>query len=155
MIEERLYVQMVDFNIYRYPSSVEARTIKFWKSYGREYRPGFALPPTKGAADDMPEVSIATTFQRLRDVWKTNKLVISSISKIVSDPAYLKIIGLGPDVLPHILEELRREPDFWFVALEAITRENPVRAEHAGDIVAMAEDWLQWEHQRHRALVCA
>src|SRR5215213_11566292 len=41
--------------------------------------------------------------------------------------AYQHIIGLGPDAVPLLLKELEREPDYWFWALTAITRENPVR----------------------------
>ncbi len=129
--------------------------MQFWQKYRRHNGPAFALPRVKDAAEDAPEQSVGETFKQLRDAWKASTRFISSISKTVSDPNYLKIIGLGPAVLPSIIEELRREPDLWFVALEAITRENPVQPEHAGDVAAMAEDWLQWEVRRHSALVCA
>jgi hypothetical protein len=51
---------------------------------------------------------------------------------------------MGPDVLPIIFRELKREPDYWFWALSAITGENPVRAEDAGDLAKMTEVWLRW-----------
>ncbi len=37
---------------------------------------------------------------------------------------YQRIIGIGWPVVPLILDELQREPDQWFWALEAITDEN-------------------------------
>ena len=59
-------------------------------------------------------------------------------------PAYQQIIGLGERALPLIFQELRREPDHWFWALAAITGKNPVPEEDAGDLEAMANDWLSW-----------
>jgi hypothetical protein len=59
-------------------------------------------------------------------------------------PPYQRIIGMGISVVPLILEELRREPDQWFWGLEAITEENPVPPEAAGNVRAMARAWIQW-----------
>jgi hypothetical protein len=57
---------------------------------------------------------------------------------------YQRIIGMGWPVVPLILEELRREPDQWFWALEAITEENPVGAADAGNVRRMAQAWIAW-----------
>jgi hypothetical protein len=57
---------------------------------------------------------------------------------------YQQIIGMGWEAVPLILEELRREPDQWFWALEAITDENPVPPEAAGKVRQMAQAWLAW-----------
>jgi len=46
-----------------------------------------------------------------------------------------------------ILEELRREPDQWFWALEAITEENPVGPADAGNVRDMARVWIEWGKQ--------
>ncbi len=51
---------------------------------------------------------------------------------------YQRIVGMGLSTVPLILEELRREPDQWFWALEAITEENPVPPEAAGKVREMA-----------------
>ena len=42
------------------------------------------------------------------------------------------------------MDELRREPDHWFVALKRITGADPVPAEARGDLDRMAEAWLNW-----------
>jgi hypothetical protein len=57
---------------------------------------------------------------------------------------YQAIIGMGLPVVPLILEELRREPDHWFWALEALTGENPVPTEVDGDMSRVSEAWLKW-----------
>lgn len=76
--------------------------------------------------------------------WKAETVFHSSISKKTQHPDYQRIIGMGPAVVPFILSWLKHEPDFWFDSLVAITGEQPVATEHAGDIEAMARDWLEW-----------
>jgi hypothetical protein len=51
---------------------------------------------------------------------------------------------MGPPAVPLILEERRHEPNQWFWALEAITEENPVPPEAAGDVRRMAQAWIDW-----------
>jgi hypothetical protein len=63
---------------------------------------------------------------------------------MASHPAYQEIIGMGQKVVPLLLTELKRKPDFWFVALREITGENPVPPESAGRIEEMARAWLKW-----------
>jgi hypothetical protein len=66
-------------------------------------------------------------------------------------PAYQAIIGLGESVVPLLLRELEREPDHWFIALKSVTGADPVRADHRGDLRAMAADWVAWGRaQGHR-----
>jgi hypothetical protein len=59
-------------------------------------------------------------------------------------PSYQQIIGIGEPAVPLLLEELRREPDHWFWALEAITMANPVPKEASGKIRQMAMAWIEW-----------
>jgi hypothetical protein len=60
---------------------------------------------------------------------------------------YQRIIGMGAAAVPLLLEELQREPDQWFWALEAITEANPVPAEDAGKVRRMAQAWIDWGNQ--------
>jgi len=64
-------------------------------------------------------------------------------------PAYQRIIGMGKDAIPIVLNEMSVRPGHWFWALRAITGENPVPAGHAGNIKAMSEDWIEWGRQHH------
>jgi hypothetical protein len=59
-------------------------------------------------------------------------------------PAYQQIIGMGPSVIPFILQELAKEPNQWFWALRALTGVNPVPAFERGRIKNMAAAWLRW-----------
>ena len=53
--------------------------------------------------------------------------------------------------IPLILNELESEPDFWFWALRALTRANPVTDNMAGNLSTMTRIWLDWgrEHGYH------
>jgi hypothetical protein len=85
-----------------------------------------------------------TRFLRLKDEWKERSRFLSNTAQMAMLKPYQRIIGLGPAAVPLILEELRREPDQWFWALEAITDENPVAPEDAGDVQRMSEAWIRW-----------
>ena len=83
-------------------------------------------------------------FRGLSAQWRRETALRSSVIAIATHPAYQQIIGMGEPALPLIFRELRREPDHWFWALHAITGENPVPDDHAGDLEAMTADWLAW-----------
>ena len=55
---------------------------------------------------------------------------------------------MGEPAIPLILEELRREPDHWFSALEAITLENPVPKEALGKVDEIAQAWVECGPQK-------
>jgi hypothetical protein len=87
---------------------------------------------------------IANRFAGLSETWKAERGPSSSLTEIVLQPAYQRIIGLGSQVVPSILAELAVAPDHWFWALTAITGSNPVPDEAAGDLSAMTQAWLDW-----------
>ncbi len=86
-------------------------------------------------------------FLRLIEKWHEERGITSSFSKMMSCPSYLRIIGMGPRAVPLIIFQLQREgrrPDHWFVALKAITGEDPIPEESRGNAVLMAQAWLNW-----------
>jgi hypothetical protein len=87
-------------------------------------------------------------FQRLAAEWKAKSRHMSNTAQMAMLPSYQKIIGMGMDAVPLILEELQREPNQWFWALEAITEENPVPPEAAGKVRQMADAWVEWGRGR-------
>jgi hypothetical protein len=66
------------------------------------------------------------------------------LTEIATHPAYQRIIGMGPEALPHIFRRLESGPDHWFWALRAITGVDPVPPEDRGRMVKMREAWLNW-----------
>jgi hypothetical protein len=92
---------------------------------------------------------LANRFNALAAQWSRERGISSSLSKVALCPSYQKIIGLGPDVVPLILQRLEEEnehPDYWFWALESITHDNPVSEGDVGNFRAMAKAWLAWGH---------
>lgn len=83
-------------------------------------------------------------FRRLVTAWKEKSGYLSNSAQMAVIPEYQRIIGLGPAALPLILEELRRETDHWFWALEAISGEDPTSPEDRGYVQRLADAWIAW-----------
>lgn len=86
-------------------------------------------------------------FRLLAAEWKDRSRHLSNSAQMAMLKPYQQIIGMGESALPLIFEELSREPDHWFWALEAITQQNPVPREAKGKIRQMADAWLAWARQ--------
>jgi hypothetical protein len=96
-----------------------------------------------------PEQSeLERIFSELAEQWRRETAIHSSVSKKAMHSAYQRIIGMGPAAVPLILRELQRRPEHWFWALTAITREDPVRPEEAGDVQRMRDAWLAFGRER-------
>jgi len=89
-------------------------------------------------------VDIGNAFIQLATEWKSKSRYLSNTAQMALMRPYQRIIGMGPAVVPFILAELECEPNQWFWALEAITGENPVPAESAGNVREMARAWIEW-----------
>lgn len=94
-----------------------------------------------GSSAQVPSVR---SFRRLVRCWKANTAHFSSLTKIVLDPAYQRIIGMGAPAIPLLLAELKSAPDHWFWALSAITGEDPVLPHQRGKLNLMAAAWIEW-----------
>lgn len=88
--------------------------------------------------------TVGAQFRKLEKRWKRETMHISSLDERYGHRSYRQIIGLGPDVIPFILESLRTEPDYWFYALRLLTGEDPVSPSAAGRMRKMADAWLKW-----------
>lgn len=83
-------------------------------------------------------------FRQLSAEWKSESKHISNSAQMAMLRSYQRIIGMGAPAVPFLLEELRREPDHWFWALESITGDNPVPPEAVGRLHQMADAWIKW-----------
>jgi hypothetical protein len=94
-------------------------------------------------------ISDAALFQQLASQWHKERGATSSITQMAICPSYQRIIGLGEKAIPLILRRLENEgddPDHWFWALQALTREDPVPQDARGDMKEMARSWLDWAY---------
>jgi hypothetical protein len=93
--------------------------------------------------------SKSTDFEIFREAaaeWRNATWFKSSVATRVSHPAYLRIIGLGQQAIPWILQELRQQPDYWFPALEALARDK--FSPRATSMKELCEAWIKWGEQR-------
>ncbi len=57
---------------------------------------------------------------------------------------------MGSAVVPLIVQDLRHELSLLFLALHAITNENPVPPSAQGDIGKIVNAWLRWAERSRR-----
>ena len=93
-----------------------------------------------GDPADAPGMEIE--FKALAEQWRKKTRHTSSLSKMIADSSYRRIMGMGRPVLPILFAELREHPDHWLVALNAITGQDPAPP---GSTFSEAVDaWLAW-----------
>lgn len=109
------------------------------------------------SADDLTPPAILksdivkTMFELLAPKWKSETANQSSIRRLKDNANYQRIVELGEDVIPHILEDLVSgdQPAFWFPALKDIAGgEDPVSPEHRGNVPEMTRAWIRWDQER-------
>jgi hypothetical protein len=98
----------------------------------------------KPYSNQLSKEVIEIDFKQLADQWRKEVIFLSSVEKIIMNQNYQTIIGMGPRIVPLILRELKKRPDYWFYALRMITRKNPVKPEDKGNIKKMAQAWIEW-----------
>jgi hypothetical protein len=134
------------------------RSPKLYKFSGVQLRRRFeAMPITVDVrvfiADTVPFAATGGThydkqkklerlFHEHAERWKKDTRHWSSATKMVMHTSYRRIMGMGPAALPLILRELRECPDHWFVALNAITGEDPAPPDST--FRQAADAWLTW-----------
>jgi hypothetical protein len=96
------------------------------------------------ASNRFAEAGFEQRFHRLADEWLRETGFLSDPIKKFMHRSHLRIIGMGSPALPFILREVEKMSGHWFVALDAISPENPVRPEDENDLHKVAKAWLEW-----------
>lgn len=79
--------------------------------------------------------------------WREDTRYLSSTTAKLVHPSYLRIIALGPRVIPFILRDLRKNGGLWFTALEALTNVDVSAGVEEGNVKRLTERWLAWGRQ--------
>lgn len=106
------------------------------------------LIPFQQPNKTIEEKELKEKFQSLVEQWKEGTQFASTVLEMAMHPAYQYIIGMGPKVLPYILQRLSRKQEHWFWALKAITSEDPVPTASRGNLNKMRDAWLQWGKEK-------
>lgn len=99
---------------------------------------------------EMYKQKLKQRFDLYNSIWQNETMFSSSISEITNNAAYRSIIGLGEDVIPFIIQDLKNNNSHWFYALEALTGQNPIKSEHRGIVELMKADWLEWANKNNQ-----
>lgn len=102
----------------------------------------FVLSPTITRTSE----HLRQEFEALVTEWQHDTMLTSSSHEICMHPAYQRVIGIGEQALPFIMEELSQGNDHWHWALCAITGENP--ATHTDSLREASKVWLEWGKER-------
>lgn len=119
------------------------KTAKQWIS-----KTQFGDAIVRGLAIPVGVVNIEAKFRRLADEWSEKTMHVSSASDLINDTRYQQIIDLGVDVLPYLLDDLRRNKRFWFPALAAIAGVRPFDPGDLSNPRRMTEAWLKWGRRK-------
>ncbi len=83
-------------------------------------------------------------FLDLAVQWREATFGQSLAAPGILHPAYLRIIGMGEQAIPWILEELEERGGQWYVALQSITGQDPVAKKDRGQRPKMRAAWQEW-----------
>lgn len=91
---------------------------------------------------DEGRASLRERFNALADEWIAATRLSSSVIETCMHPAYQQIIGLGPAVLPLVLEDVAQGELHWGWALRALTGHDA--AEGAETLPQARDAWARW-----------
>lgn len=95
----------------------------------------------------MPVNRVAELFDTLTEQWEMDCMFSSSSTEMHMHPAYQQVIGLGPEVIPFVLRAMNDGQFHWDHALRALTRDDPVPEDSAGDMVKAQNSWMKWAQE--------
>lgn len=94
------------------------------------------------------ESKLREKFEASLRLWKRETQSSSSDSELFDSMHFRKIVALGQDAVPYILESLQDELSHIYVALGDITGKNPAKDVEPGDVRAEIGAWLDWGREQ-------
>ena len=103
----------------------------------------------RGIRSLVRRTQLEEAFEEHLRIWKHETVRVTSMIEMTLHPSYQAIIGLGPRVIPLILEELRVNYSGlnWHGALMTLTGVNPVKGKDAGRVSEVTMAWIVWGQQ--------
>lgn len=117
-----------------------------WKT--ESHMATLTVPETPQASET--DRALEREFRQLADQWYEETRFLSSTSEIVSKETYYQIVALGRRVIPLILQELQERGGHWFLALRALTKDDPVNPQDRGNMRKMTQAWLDWGRRHNQ-----
>ena len=99
---------------------------------------------SQSKVSDVGKLTVESMVQRNFTEWMNAIAITSDATRMVTHPAYTRIVALGDPAIPVILQSLRRKPSLLAWVLFDITKVNPVRPADNGKIDKITKAWLKW-----------
>ena len=99
----------------------------------------YARPTFSGPKAENPKKA---KFETLAKQWRKETRNCSVLAQRYAHPAYRKILAMGPEAIPWILNELKYRPDRWFSALSDLAEYYEIGPDHSFESAVGA--WLKW-----------
>lgn len=100
--------------------------------------------PMLAAVGEQANQSARTKFKIIYNQWLQDSLFDSLPDRMRRYDSYQQIVAMGDRVVPLIAAELRQKPSFIFLALEEITKNDPVPKATRGNLRETVNAWLSW-----------
>ncbi len=92
---------------------------------------------------------VREVFSVLTDWWHEATDALSSPDQKARHPAHQRIVAMGHEAVPYILEELRDRGGHWYMALAEITHEMPpIPTGFPSNVRGEKEAWLRWGREQ-------
>lgn len=113
--------------------------------YDSQTMPELQAPRIDSTVSNVAKSEIDATaekFYSLANRWRRETGHFSVIARRYESPAYKAILDMREAAIPLILNQLKRDPDRWFSALEKLTGENPTK--DAVNFYEAVDRWVAW-----------
>ena len=102
-----------------------------------------ATPRTKRERAEADE-DLYLEFRSLASQWREETAGYAFHSRAIQHPLYERILVMGEQVIPCMLNDLNDGHGQWFHALRVLTGANPIAEEDRDDRSKMRTAWLEW-----------
>ncbi len=106
------------------------------------------LQNLSSVVDHIGEISLEQRFRQQAEKWQQETQYLSSPAQRMMHPSYQAILGMGREVVPFMLRDLKENRTSWFWALSYLTQDNPISPTDAGKADKMVNAWLNWGNAR-------
>lgn len=80
--------------------------------------------------------SLRQRFMNHYEAWNEDTMFENNPYKIVANPHFKAIVDMGSQVVPYIINEIKKDPSFLYHALELIFNKQIIRTERVGGMLS-------------------
>jgi|GEM_PF-7125850 len=85
---------------------------------------------------------VRSRYESYRDAWYRKTMFLSSLMDITEDVDFQRIIALGKEAIPLIIQDIRKSPNALVIALNAITNAS-IKSNKKLTISELCQAWIK------------